>query len=76
MPLLDGVCATKEIRESGINVPVIAVTTLKSDSTTFLAAGMSDYIAKPVDKHLLVNLLAKWLVERGPSAEAGELRSV
>ena len=76
MPLLDGVCATKEIRDSRINTPVIAVTTLKNDSATFLATSMSDYIDKPVDKHLLVNLLTKWLVERGPSAEARELRSM
>ena len=78
MPLLDGVGATKEIRHFGVKVPIIAVTanTLKSDSTTFRAAGMSDYITKPVDKCLLVNLLAKWLVKRDPSADAGVLRSV
>ena len=54
MPILDGVDATKEIRHSGITVPIIAVTAnaLKSDSATFLAAGRSDYITKPLDKCL------------------------
>ena len=77
MPILDGVDATKEIRDFGIKVPVIAVmaNALKSDSATFLAAGMSDYIPKPVDKCLLVTLLAKWLVERDPSVDVGELCS-
>jgi osomolarity two-component system, sensor histidine kinase TcsA len=77
MPILKGVDATKEIRRSGITVPIVAVTAnaLKSDSETFLAAGISDYITKPVDKHLLIALLAKWLIERDRSADAGELRS-
>ena len=65
MPILDGVDAMKEIHHSGITVPIFAMTAnvLKSATATFLAAGMSDYITKQVDKHILVDLLAKWLVE-------------
>lgn len=63
MPILDGCSATREIRASGSAVPIIAMTAnaLKGDAERFIAAGMSDYISKPVDKHLLVNLLVKWL---------------
>jgi osomolarity two-component system sensor histidine kinase TcsA len=63
MPVKDGCEATKEIRRLGSSVPIIAMTAnaLKGDAERFLSIGMSDYIAKPIDKRLLVNLLAKWL---------------
>jgi osomolarity two-component system, sensor histidine kinase TcsA len=63
MPVLDGVAATQEIRYSGSSVPIIAMTAnaLKGDAEAFIAAGMNDYIAKPVDRTLLVGLLLKWL---------------
>jgi len=63
MPVLDGVGATKEIRAMGSQIPIIAMTAnaLKGDAERFVGAGMSDYIAKPVDRQLLVKLLVKWL---------------
>jgi osomolarity two-component system sensor histidine kinase TcsA len=63
MPVLDGVGATKEIRSSGSQIPIIAMTAnaLKGDAERFIGAGMSDYIPKPVDRQLLVSLLVKWL---------------
>jgi osomolarity two-component system sensor histidine kinase TcsA len=63
MPILDGVAATQEIRHSGSSVPIIAMTAnaLKGDAEAFIAAGMDGYIAKPVDRTLLVVLLSKWL---------------
>ena len=63
MPILDGVGATQEIRDAGSKVPIIAMTAnaLKGDADAFMSAGMSDYIAKPVDRKLLISLLAKWL---------------
>ena len=63
MPVLDGVAATQEIRAAGSTVPIIAMTAnaLKGDAEAFIASGMSDYIAKPVDRKLLISLLIKWL---------------
>ena len=63
MPVLDGVAATREIRSMGSQIPIIAITAnaLKGDAERFVGAGMSDYIPKPVDRQLLVNLLIKWL---------------
>lgn len=63
MPRKSGTEATMEIRALGSEIPIIATTAnaLKGDSEQFIAAGMSDYIPKPVDRRILVNLLTKWL---------------
>jgi len=54
MAVMDGLEATKRIRESGAahaRVPIIAMTagTANEDQGKFLAAGMDGYIAKPMD---------------------------
>ncbi|KIW12138.1 hypothetical protein PV08_09413 [Exophiala spinifera] len=63
MPVMDGVTATKKIRSLGHTVPIIAMTAnaLKGDEDTYLAEGMNDYVAKPIDKRLLTNALLRWL---------------
>ncbi len=62
MPVLDGVEATKQIRSSNSNfqnIPIIALTAyaMLGDREKFLEAGMNDYIAKPVDKDKLFEVL-------------------
>ncbi len=51
MPRMDGLEATKLIRSSGSNIPIIAMTAnaLKGDDDTCLKAGMNSYMAKPLD---------------------------
>jgi len=66
MPGMDGLEATRMIREmeaGGATVPIIAVTAhaLKGDRERFLEAGMSDYVAKPVDVAELRRVLARVL---------------
>ena len=63
MPRKSGTEATREIRGLGAEIPIIAMTAnaLKGDAERFIAAGMSDYIAKPVDRRVLVDMLIKWL---------------
>jgi osomolarity two-component system sensor histidine kinase TcsA len=64
MPIMDGHQATKEIRASGILVPIVAMTAyaLKGDRELCIEHGMNDYIAKPVNKKRLIMVLAKWLL--------------
>ncbi|KAK1756726.1 hypothetical protein QBC47DRAFT_377509 [Echria macrotheca] len=64
MPILGGHEATVKIRESGIGIPIVAMTAyaLKGDKENCLEHGMDDYIPKPVDKQQLVKTLCKWLL--------------
>ncbi len=69
MPEMDGFEATRIIRNeaSGVLnpcVPIIAMTasTMQSDRDKCIQAGMSDFIAKPVQIRELEELLARWLV--------------
>jgi osomolarity two-component system sensor histidine kinase TcsA len=63
MPVLDGLEATSQIRGMGVDVPIIALTAnaLKGDMETYLAKGMNDYIAKPVNQDKLLQVLWKWM---------------
>ena len=66
MPIMNGMDATKEIRESGkfgakSSIPIIAMTAyaMTGDKEKFLTAGMNDYIAKPVMLEPLVYVIKR-----------------
>ncbi len=68
MPVLDGYDTTREIRrretaEQRDRVPIVAMTAsaMEGDRERCIAAGMDDYIAKPIDNDKLDDLLARWL---------------
>ncbi len=71
MPVMDGFEATKTLRADhtfGANqhIPVIAMTAnaMKGDRERCIAAGMNDYIPKPVTPKNLIAALDSWLSER------------
>ena len=61
IPVLDGIRAVTEIRKLGLNIPIITIiaNALKSDEEVYLAKGFNNYIAKPVDRELLLKILKK-----------------
>jgi two-component system sensor histidine kinase/response regulator len=74
MPELDGYEATREIRrhEQGRKaVPIVALTAhaMKGDDDKCRAAGMSDYLTKPLDRTKLIACLERHLgkISSGPS---------
>ncbi|GAA4453829.1 response regulator [Novipirellula rosea] len=59
MPELDGWEATKQIREQGITVPVIALTAhaMTGDRERAIEAGCTEYHTKPVEMDKLLSLI-------------------
>ena len=74
MPGMDGYEATRRIRENPRfrEIPIIAMTAhaLSGFREECLAAGMSDYVAKPVEPLELIKVLRKWLEPGAPAASA------
>ena len=63
MPKMDGYDTTRYLREHELKTPIIAMTadTLSSNRQKCLAAGMNDYLTKPVVIDKLVACLDQWL---------------
>jgi CheY-like chemotaxis protein len=79
MPELDGLAATKALREVTRGQPkppvIVAMTAhaMRSDAEECFAAGMDDYVTKPVRPQRLAEVFEKWL---GPSSgPAGSTRN-
>ena len=66
MPVLDGYAASIAIRKreqsSDRRIPIVALTAsaMDEDRTRCLAAGMDDYIAKPIEPTPLAYIMARW----------------
>jgi len=83
MPTLDGIQATAQIRalpppKSGVRIIALTAHAMSGAREEYLAAGMDDYVSKPIDQRILLTKLAA-IVERpqvvstatGPAAKPG-----
>jgi PAS domain S-box-containing protein len=80
MPEMDGYEATRNIRDPNSavlnhNIPIIATTAhaMAGDADRCLAAGMSDYISKPIDPKILAKVVEKWLTRKTNDTTENEL---
>jgi PAS domain S-box-containing protein len=70
MPIMDGYETTRKIREQetgGKHIPIIALTAhaMKGADNECRAAGMDDYLSKPIDREQLQQALNRWLNDSG-----------
>ena len=67
MPKMDGLTATREIREKLKldKIPIVAMTAnaMKGDREHCLVAGMNDYLSKPIKPGELFSILEYWLLD-------------
>ena len=72
MPRVDGLAATRAIRQTGNAVPILAVTAdaMPEDAARCLAAGMDAHLAKPISHHALYAAMETLL--GGATAEPAE----
>jgi CheY-like chemotaxis protein len=65
MPEMDGCEVSRIIRQAeqgtGEHVPIVAMTAMAENREKCLAAGMDDYVTKPINDNRMVDVLIKWL---------------
>ncbi|TVU63533.1 two-component sensor histidine kinase BarA [Vibrio atlanticus] len=76
MPQMDGVTACQNIKKlaNNANTPIIAVTAhaMVGERDRLLAAGMDDYLTKPIEEHVLQQVLIHW----NPTSEVDHIEKI
>jgi signal transduction histidine kinase/DNA-binding response OmpR family regulator len=76
MPDVDGIEATRRLRDAGFKKPVIALTAAatKEDHDRFLKAGCDAYLVKPVEREALIDAAARYIAGYADTSDEKEAR--
>jgi hypothetical protein len=75
MPGINGIEATRRLRASGFEPPILALTAFSSggDRDSCLEAGMNDFLGKPFEPSVLMQTISRWCnAERDPATKHRE----
>jgi len=63
MPGLSGEETARRLRDAGVTAPIVALTAnaFEDDRRACLAAGMNDFLVKPLSPDLLRGMLTRWI---------------
>ncbi len=69
MPIMDGLTATRRLREGGATVPIVALTAhaMSGDRDRCLEVGCTEYTTKPINRKKLLALIEMLLTQREAS---------
>jgi hypothetical protein len=67
MPGKNGFETTQELRQKGLDIPIIAVTsnTWREDKINSINSGMNDFLPKPFNRSKLARMINYWAEKRG-----------
>ncbi len=70
MPVMDGLEATRHIREAGDTTPIVMLTAnaMQGDQEKCLAAGANGYLTKPIEYQTLAHELEKYMLTLTPAS--------
>ncbi|MNK58420.1 Sensory/regulatory protein RpfC [compost metagenome] len=75
MPVLNGYDTTKALRAGGYTGVIIALTAsaIEGEREKCLAAGMDDYITKPINEELLIGVIDNWIQKTATPVTAPDI---
>ena len=80
MPVMDGILATRNLREQGYKKPIVSLTanTMKEDQKKCIDAGCNEFVSKPINKIKFYEILSKYLnkPEEKPANESAIVSSL